>query len=61
VIGFSDSVTITLTLAGLAVALALIVVLRLLLRREPTPARWRRYRLGIFVERDPTEEDDSSE
>jgi hypothetical protein len=27
------------------------------MRREPSPAGWRRYRLGIFVERDPKDDE----
>ena len=50
----SDATTITVSLVGLAVFLVLVVLVRLVMRRGSPPS-WRRYRLGVFVERDPSE------
>lgn len=55
-IALSQPTTITVTVAGALIVLGVLVLLRLILRREPTPPRWRRYRLGVFVERDPSDE-----
>lgn len=54
--GLSQPTTITLSVVGLFAFLALIALLRIVLRGEPSPARWRRFRFGVFVERDPSDE-----
>lgn len=46
----SDDVTITLAVVGFFLVLALLTFARLLLRR--TPPTYRRFRVGVFVERD---------
>jgi hypothetical protein len=51
IVAVSDAVTVTLAVVGAVIALGLLAVLRLVLRREPAGARWRRYRLGVFLER----------
>ena len=48
----STATEIAISVAGVIVLLALLLLLRVLLRREPRPPGWRRYRLGVFVERD---------
>jgi len=52
VTGLSDPVTITFSIVGAFVFLGLLVIARLLLRREPSPWHWHRFRVGIFLERD---------
>lgn len=52
-IALSDPIAITVSIVGLIALLALLMLVRVLLRREPTPPSWRRYRLGLFVEREP--------
>jgi hypothetical protein len=42
------------------IVLGLFVLLRILFRKEPSPPSWRRFRAGIFVERDPTDETDDT-
>ena len=51
----TTDVKIILILAGFFALLAMLTFMRLLLRREPPT--WKRLRLGVFVERDPDEED----
>lgn len=47
-----------LEIVGGVVLVALIVLAALMLRREKSPPSWRRYRLGVFIEREPAEPDD---
>jgi hypothetical protein len=53
IVAISDVQAIVYSLCAAVVVIGLLALLRTLLRREPTPSRWRRYRLGVFVERDP--------
>jgi hypothetical protein len=59
-VAVSDAVTVTLAVVGAVVLLGLLAVLRLVLRREPAGARWRRYRLGVFLERNGQEPPDDA-
>lgn len=59
-IALSESSTITFSVAGVLIVLGLFVLLRILFRKEPSPPSWRRFRAGIFVERDPTDETDDT-
>jgi hypothetical protein len=52
VLALSQASTITSIVVGGVVIVAAFVLIRLLLRTNP-PARWRRMRVGVFVERDP--------
>jgi len=54
----SQPTTITITIVGLFAFFAILALLRVVLRKEPNPASWRRYRLGVFLERDPIELED---
>jgi len=56
VLAFSQATTITISVAALVALIAVLVLLRLVLRKDPSPPSWRRYRIGIFIERDPREE-----
>lgn len=47
---------VTVAVAGAVVVLAAFALLRALLRREPRPPSWRRYRVGVFLERDPKDD-----
>jgi hypothetical protein len=47
----SDPVIITLAFAAFFLLLALLTFLRIVMRKAPPT--WRRYRIGVFVERDP--------
>lgn len=49
-IALTDASTVTIIIVGFFVFLVLVAVARTVMRRD-TPA-YRRYRLGIFVERD---------
>lgn len=60
-IALAESTTITVSVVGAIVALAAFALLRVVLRREPSPARWRRIRLGVFVEREPIDSDKPDE
>jgi hypothetical protein len=53
----SDADIITLSIGGVVVVLALLALLRVLMRKEPSPPRWLRFRVGMFVERDPRDDD----
>ena len=55
IFALSDATTVTIAVGGLVVLLAVLAALRVLLRREPSPPSWRRYRMGVFLERDPSE------
>lgn len=52
-IAFTTAETITFSVVGFFVLIAVLVFARLLVRR--TPPTWRRYRVGFFVEREPTD------
>jgi hypothetical protein len=54
----STATEITVSLAAAAVLIVLLVVLRIMFRKEPSPASWRRLRAGVFIERDPKDRDD---
>jgi hypothetical protein len=57
-VGLTDPVSITISVIGFFIVLVLFVFLRLVLRREPSPISWRRFRIGFFVERDSSDPDD---
>jgi hypothetical protein len=48
----STATSVTLVVAAFFALLALIAFARWLLAREQGPARYRRFRVGLFVERD---------
>lgn len=52
---------ITIIVTTALVVLGVLVLIRLILRKEPSPPRWRRYRLGVFIERDPKEDDETAD
>lgn len=54
----SDPTVITISVACVVVALGLLALLRVIFRKEPTPAGWRRIRVGFFIERDPRRDED---
>lgn len=63
-LGLSDSVTITVVVASFFALLVLAVIVRAVMRNEPKPWRWRRFRIGIFLEREtdaPGERDERKE
>lgn len=51
-VALTDASTITVAVVAAFVLLALVAMLRVLLRREPSPPSWARYRVGVFVERE---------
>jgi hypothetical protein len=57
----SQAEAITWSVIGFFALIALLVFLRALLRREPTPPRWLRYRIGVFLERDPKDDQEDEE
>jgi len=57
----SDPILFTLIVGIMIVMLGLIVIVRLLLRKEPTPARWKKFRVGVFVERETLTDEIESE
>jgi uncharacterized membrane protein (DUF373 family) len=59
-LALSTAQTTIYSLCALVVVLGLLALLRVLLRREPSPPHWRRYRAGLFVERDPDREADET-
>jgi len=56
VIALSDPIAVTLSVGGFLLALALLAALRVIFRKEPSPPSWRRFRVGLFIERDPHDE-----
>jgi hypothetical protein len=54
----SEATQITISIGGFFIALALLALLRVIFRKDPSPPTWRRYRVGMFVERDPHDTDD---
>ena len=52
----SDATTAVVIAAAFFLTLAGFAVLRLILRNAPPT--WRRYRVGVFMERDPEDRDD---
>lgn len=51
-LALSNATTITIAVVGLFALLAIVALVRYVVRREPTPPSWKRYRLGVFLERD---------
>jgi hypothetical protein len=60
-LGLTDATTITVSVGAVILGLGLFALLRILLRREEAPASWRRFRVGLFVERDEDRERDKDE
>lgn len=58
VLALSGAAEITFSVAGTIIVLGLFVLLRVIFRREPSPPTWRRIRVGLFLERDPRQDDD---
>jgi hypothetical protein len=56
-LALSDPALITFSVAGVVVALGLLALLRIIFRKEPSPPTWRRFRVGLFVERDPHDDE----
>lgn len=54
-VALSDSSTITISVIGFFALLVIVALTRAVMRRDETP--YRRYRLGIFVERDDDKHD----
>jgi hypothetical protein len=59
VIAYSDAVTITVAVALFFFLLALLTFARVLLRKAPPS--YRRFRIGIFIERDDYGDDDDED
>lgn len=55
-LALSEATSITLSIGGVFIALGLLTLLRVIFRKEPSPPQWRRFRVGLFVERDPHDE-----
>lgn len=51
-LALSGATTITISVVGLAALIAILALLRVVFRRDRPEASWRRYRMGVFVERD---------
>lgn len=51
-LGLSDPATITVGAVIIAALFVLALLARVLFRNDPKPWRWRRIRIGLFVERE---------
>jgi hypothetical protein len=57
-VALTDGGIITISLAGTVITIGLLILLRILFRKEPSPPSWLRFRIGLFMERDPRARDD---
>jgi hypothetical protein len=53
VIAVTDATTVSISVVAIVLGLGLLAALRVVFRKEPAPATWKRIRLGFFIERDP--------
>lgn len=61
IVAVSDAETIAIVVSAAVVLLGLLALARILLRKEPAPWRWHRFRVGVFLERDTNNGPDRKE